>query len=156
MQESLKIQNQKKMRDDKKDADEPFADLPFWLGDFVDNLVDVELSAPAHSSRESDLEHPVEVVTKSRKHSIYNHFPKDRNCDVCLRTKIIKTSCRRRTGEALLRAEKFGDLVTADHKVLNEGCESRIIGTLSRRKILPLFNLFRAKQNHHMRRKKVC
>ena len=29
------------------------------------------------------------------------------------------------TGEALPRAEKFGDLITADHKVLNEGCESR-------------------------------
>ena len=32
---------------------------------------------------------------------------------------------RRRTGEAIRRAEKFGDLTTADHKVLNEGCESR-------------------------------
>ena len=31
--------------------------------------------------------------------------------------------CRRRTGEALLRAEKFGDLLT-DHKVLNEGFKS--------------------------------
>ena len=33
--------------------------------------------------------------------------------------------CRRRTGEALPRAEKFGDVISADHKVLNEGCESR-------------------------------
>ena len=33
--------------------------------------------------------------------------------------------CRRRTGEALPRAGKFGDLVTADHKVLCEGCEAR-------------------------------
>ena len=31
----------------------------------------------------------------------------------------------RRTGEALPRAEKFGDMTTADHKVLNEGCASR-------------------------------
>ena len=28
--------------------------------------------------------------------------------------------CRRRTGEAVPRAEKFGDLITADHKVFNE------------------------------------
>ena len=33
--------------------------------------------------------------------------------------------CRRRTGDAVLRAEKFGDLITADRKVLNEGDESR-------------------------------
>ena len=42
-----------------------------------------------------------------------------------MRSKITKTSCRRRTGEALPRAEKFADLTTADHKVLNEGSESR-------------------------------
>ena len=38
---------------------------------------------------------------------------------------MTRAPCRRRTGEALPRAEKFGDLKTADHKVLNEGCESR-------------------------------
>ena len=102
-------------RDDQKDADEPLADLPFWSEDFKDNLVDTELPAPAHSSRESDLEHPAEVVTKSRKHSIYTHFLRDRNCDVSFRTKMTKASCRRRTGEALPRAEKIGDLMTADH-----------------------------------------
>ena len=32
---------------------------------------------------------------------------------------------RRRTGDAVLRAEKFDDLLTADDKVLNEGGESR-------------------------------
>ena len=44
---------------------------------------------------------------------------------MCLRTKITKASCWRRTGEVLPRAEKFGDLMTADHKVLNEDRESR-------------------------------
>ena len=111
--------------DDKKNADDPLADLPFWFEDSTDNLEATELPAPAHSSRESDLEHPVEVVTKSRRHSINTNFPKDRNCHVCLRTKITKASCRRRTGEAQPRAEEFGDLITADHKVLNEGGESR-------------------------------
>ena len=65
------------------------------------------------------------MVSTSRKHSLYVQFPKDRNCEVCLRTKITKASCRRRTGEAPPRAEKFGDLITADHKVLNEEGESR-------------------------------
>ena len=38
---------------------------------------------------------------------------------------MTRAPCRRRTGEALPRAEKFGDLTTADHKVLNEEGESR-------------------------------
>ena len=58
------------------------------------------------------------------KHSIYAHFPKDPNCDICLKTKITRTSCRRRTGAVVPRAENFGDLIKADHKVLSENCES--------------------------------
>ena len=51
----------------------------------------------------------------SGKHSIFTRFPKDRNCNICLRTKITRASCRRRTP----RADNFGDLITADHKVLS-------------------------------------
>ena len=40
-------------------------------------------------------------------------------------TKITSASCRRRTGTVMLRAEIFGDLITADHKVLSEESESR-------------------------------
>ena len=52
-------------------------------------------------------------------------FPKDRNCEICQTTKITRSPCRRRKGEAVPRADNFGDLITADHKVLSEGCESR-------------------------------
>ena len=83
------------------------------------------MPAPAHISHDPDSECPTKVVSKSMKHSIFCPFPKDRNCEVCFRTKMTKASCRRRTGEVLPRAEKFGDLITADHKVLDEGCESR-------------------------------
>ena len=38
---------------------------------------------------------------------------------------MTRASCRRRNGEAVLRAENFGDLMTADHKVLSDNCESR-------------------------------
>ena len=38
---------------------------------------------------------------------------------------MARALCRRRTGEALPRAEKFGDLITGDHKVINEEGESR-------------------------------
>ena len=44
---------------------------------------------------------------------------------VCLRTKMTRALCRRRTGEAVPRAEHFGDLITTDHKVLSKGYESR-------------------------------
>ena len=59
------------------------------------------------------------------KHSVYTHFTKDRNCEICQRTNITRAPCRRRNGGVVLRAEKFGDLITADHKVLSESCESR-------------------------------
>ena len=59
------------------------------------------------------------------KHSVYTHFPKDRNCEICKRTKITRAPCRRRNGEAVPRAANFGDLITADHNVLCESFESR-------------------------------
>ena len=39
--------------------------------------------------------------------------------------KIARAPCRRRIGGVVPHAEIFGDLITADHKVLSEGCESR-------------------------------
>ena len=54
------------------------------------------------------------------------HIPlKDRNCEICKRTKITRAPCRRRSGGTVPRAVYFGDLITADHKVLSESCESR-------------------------------
>ena len=38
---------------------------------------------------------------------------------------MTRSPGRRRTGEAVPGAEKFGDLITADRKVLSENCESR-------------------------------
>ena len=83
----------------------------------------VRMDSHAISSHGLSLEH-----TRSAdlgKHSIFSHFPKDRNCEICQRTKMTRAPCRRRNGEAVPRADKFGDLITADHKVLSEGCESR-------------------------------
>ena len=59
------------------------------------------------------------------KHSVQTHVPKDRNCEICQRTKITRAPCRRRIGGAVPRAENFGDLITAKNKVLSESCESR-------------------------------
>ena len=95
--------------------------LPGWLEEFKDNLVDE--SVPEHQySPSSSYELPILPRAKvvSGKHSIFTHFPKDRNCDICLRIKITRASCRRRTGTVVPRAENFGDFITADHKVLSK------------------------------------
>ena len=110
-------------RDTNRASDERLRDLPEWLEEFAEILEDTEVPEPAHTSHDSDSER----LTKEapRKHSIFTHFPKDRNSEACLRTKMTRAPCRRRTGEAAPRAEKCGDLITVDHKVLNEVCESR-------------------------------
>ena len=59
------------------------------------------------------------------KHRVYTHFLKDRNCEICQGTKITRAPCKRRNGGAVPRVEHFGDLLTADHKVLSDNCESR-------------------------------
>ena len=56
---------------------------------------------------------------------MFTHFPKDRNFDVYGRTQITWDLCRKRTGNPIKCAEKFGDLITADDKVVSEECKSR-------------------------------
>ena len=57
--------------------------------------------------------------------TVFSHFPKDRTCEICQRTKITRAPCRRRIGRVVHRAENFGHLITADQKNVSEGCESR-------------------------------
>ena len=77
-------------------------------------------------------------------HSVCSHFPKDRNCEICHRTKITRAPC-----------------ITADHEILSEGCESRnnhrcavVVQDLATQwipsylcKIKKKFNRVRVKQN---------
>ena len=112
-------------------------DLPGWLQEFREKLVDESSPleprgnpAPkdqdtSSSFHELPMESRAQVDPGSGKHSIYIHFPKDPNCDICFRTKITMASCRRRAGTVVPRAENVSDLITADHKVLNEGRASR-------------------------------
>ena len=123
--EPTETENPHKNDDEELQSDQ-LQDVPDWLQEFRHGLVDE--SVPEHrdassSSHELPLEPRAKVV--SCKHSIFTHFPKGRNGDICLRRKIARASCRRRTGTFLHLAGNFGDLITADHKVLSEGCESR-------------------------------
>ena len=103
------------------------SDIPEWLQEFRENLVDNEI--PVHGGSHASSSHglssePTRSVDVG-KHSVYTHFPKDRNCEIFKRTKITRAPCRTRNGEAVPRAANFGDLITADHKVLSDNCESR-------------------------------
>ena len=111
-------QNENKKRDNDGDSEDRWRNLPEWSQKFTENLEDTEVLA-----HDSDSERPTKVA--SRKHNIFVHIQKNRKCDVCLRTKMTRAPCRRRTGEAVPGAEKFGDLITADHKVLNGQGESQ-------------------------------
>ena len=103
--------------------------MPEWLQEFRENLVDDRVperrDSHASSSREPSLEPTPARSVDLGKHTVYTHFPTDRNCEICQRTKITRAPCRRRNCGAVPRAEYLGDLITADHKVLSEGCESR-------------------------------
>ena len=105
------------------------SEIPEWLQELRENLVYDEIPLQGGSHASSSHEVSLEPTTKRRedlgKHSVYTHFPKDRNCEICKRTKITRAPCRRRKGEAVPRAANFGDLITADHKVLSDNCESR-------------------------------
>ena len=102
--------------------------IPEWLQEFRENLVDDRVPERRDSHASSSHE-PSSEPTPARsadlgEHSVCTHFPRDRNCEICQRTKITEAHCRRRIGGVVLRAENFGDLITADHKFLSEGCES--------------------------------
>ena len=91
----------------------------------MDDRVPEHRDLHASSSHEVSLEPTSKRREDLGKHSVETHFPEDRNCEICQRTKITGAPCRRRIGGAVHRAEKFGDLITADHKVLSDNCESR-------------------------------
>ena len=87
--ETDRVDQQKPITQIKNDDNETVRsdllhDLPEWSEEFTENLVDESVpahrDAPASSSRESSSEPRGKVVLGE--HSIYTHFPKDRNCDI--------------------------------------------------------------------------
>ena len=114
---------------DQERGDLCHSDIPEWLQEFRENLVDERV--PEHGDSHASSSHELSLEPKPArsadlgKHSVHTHFPKDRNCEICQRTKITRALCRRRIGRVVPRVENFGDLNTADHKIVSEGCESR-------------------------------
>ena len=91
----------------------------------MDDEIPLQGGSHASSSHEASLEPTTKRREDLGKHNVHTHFLKDRNCEICKRTKITRAPCKRRNGETVPRAVNFGDLITADHKVLSDNCESR-------------------------------
>ena len=112
------------LRLSRERGDPLFSEILEWLQEFRENLVDDRVSEHGDSHASSSHEVSLEPIFKRRedlrKHSVYTRFPKDRNCEICQRTKITRAPCRRRNGGAVPRAENFDDLITVDHKVFSE------------------------------------
>ena len=92
------------------DSGRASSEIPDWLQEFRENLVDDEIPSQGGSHASSSHEFSLEPTTKRcedlGKHSVYTHFPKDGNGEICQRTKITRAPCRRRIGGAVNRAEK--------------------------------------------------
>ena len=95
----------------KERVDPLCSDIPEWLQEFRENLVDDRVpehrDSHASSSHEPSLEPTPTRSVDLSKHIVKTHFPKDRNCEICQRTKITRAPCRRRIGGAVHRAENF-------------------------------------------------
>ena len=92
----------------------------------MDDRVLEHRDSHASSSHEFSLEPTFKRREDLGKHSISILISeKTENCEICQRTKITRAPCRRRSGGAVPRAENFGDLITADQKVLSDNFESR-------------------------------
>ena len=122
-----KSENQRKNEDPEQVRGNPYSGIPELLQEFRENIMDERVPEHRDSHATSSHEPSAELVgsVDLGKHSFYTHFPKDRNCEICQRATITRTSCTRRNCGAVPRAEHFGDLMTADHKIVSEGCESR-------------------------------
>ena len=64
-----------------------YSEIPEWLQEFRENLLDDEIPVQGDSHASSSHEVSLEPTLKRRedwcKHSVYIHFPNDRNCEFC-------------------------------------------------------------------------
>ena len=64
-----------------------YSEIPEWLQEFREILVDDEIPVHGNSHASSSCEVPLEPILKRRedlgKHSGYTHLPNDRNCEIC-------------------------------------------------------------------------
>ena len=113
--------------------------VPKWLQPLTEGLTrrcsrstdvsqaDVEMPLPAIPP--STHPHAKTYFKQRQEGNLFNHFPKYPNREVCRRTKVTRAPCKINADDWADRnkiAERFGNTITADLKVLDEGQESRL------------------------------
>ena len=87
------------------------SEIPEWLQEFKENLVDDEIPLQGGSHASSSHEASLEPTTKRRedlgKHNVHTHFPKDRNCEICKRTKITRAPMQKTQWRSRTSSRKF-------------------------------------------------
>ena len=85
-------------------------------------VIEIFQSVP-NQTNNSSVKRPAKVAL--RKQRVLYSLPERPKLRDLSEDQNYKGPCRRRNGEAVPRAVNFGDLITADHKVLSDNCESR-------------------------------
>ena len=87
-------------------------EIPEWLQQFRENLVDDRVpdrsDSHASSSHEASLEPIIKRCEDLCKHSVYTQFPKRPKLRELSEDQNHNAPCRRRIGGAVPRAENFG------------------------------------------------
>ena len=105
------------------------SEIPEWLQEFKENLVDDEIPLQGDSHASSSHEASLEPITKRREDFVSTVF-----ILISLKTEIARSvkgpklqgpHAEDAMTKPYLVLTNLGDLITADHKVLSEGCESR-------------------------------
>ena len=115
----------KTKRDDNRVSEDRLRDLLDWLEEFTEKSGRYRSPCTPHTFLRTQIRN---VLQKWHPGSTVFFLLTSQKIEVAksaCEPKMASALCRRRTGEAVPRAEKFGDLVAADHKVLNEEGESR-------------------------------
>ena len=87
----------------KERGDPLYSEIPEWVQEFRENLVDDEITEHGDSHASSSHEVSLEPTFKRRedlcKHSVDTHFPKDRNCEMSVRGRKLQGP---RAGDAMV------------------------------------------------------
>ena len=117
LHEFTENENQNKHRESKEVQRDISHELPNWLQELRENLVDESTSTEpwgnpeqgsrntSSSSHEPPMESRAQVEPASGEQSVYTHFPRDPTVEICLKTKLTRASCRRRAGTVVPREE---------------------------------------------------
>ena len=85
------------------------SDILEWLQEFRENLVDdrVREHGDSHASSSHGLSLEPTRSAELGKQSVKTHFPKDRNCEICQRTKITRAPVQKTHWQSRTSCRKF-------------------------------------------------